>query len=180
MLILEGSDCLGKTTFAKLLLKEADGRERFPTFYSHMSRPNKSFNFWTHYKDMMTIYAVQDRFHLGGIVWHQAIWQGRLEIIEGWLRSIGSMIIVFYASDEQWYRDMIEKDERGNLLPVEEMCRANSNYAGLALVLRDEKPIVDFSFDIKSPNNMARFPDSYIAGQIVSEWFARLRLLEAI
>lgn len=179
MLILEGSDCLGKSTFAKLLLEEADKRQMYPTFYSHMSRPNEVFNFFGHYKDMMTTYAVQDRFHIGGVVWHEAIHQSRMSIIEGWLRSIGSMTFIFYASDLVWYRKRIEEDNRGNLLSIEAMIQANIDYNAIANNRHEVKCIVDRSVDIKKTDMLEpRYLDSYIAKLTIDSWFESLGVLE--
>lgn len=178
MLILEGSDCLGKTTFAKLLSKKCDALELFPTFYSHMSRPNSVFDFFKHYKDMMTRYAIQDRFHLGGIVWHDAISQAQLDIIEGWLHSIGSITVIFYTSDHKWYKERIKNDERGNLLSVETMCVANNVYKSLADDCYIVKSNVNYFFDIKGPDEVVHFPDKMFADMIIKAWFKRLKLLE--
>lgn len=174
MLILEGSDCLGKTTFARTLLGVADAREKFPTFYSHMSRPNSVFDFYTDYLDMMTRYAIQDRFHLGGIVWHNRICQPSLDIIEGWLKGMGSMTFIMFASDHAAYRDMIEKDERGNLLSIDAMVKANFQYEKLAHQGHALKAIVDFGWDISKKG----YPTVELAEQVISEWFKRLILLE--
>ena len=173
MLILEGSDCLGKTTFAKTLLKVADNVGRYPTFYSHMSRPNSKFDFFKDYRDMMSIYAIQDRFHIGGIVWHDAIDKHALSIIEGWLHSIGSMTILFYASDEAWYRKKIEEDDRGNMLSLDCMDRANGVYGMMAEGCYELHPKIDYFFDIK--DNW--YPTEEDAEKIIKEWFDRLEKL---
>ncbi len=189
MLIIEGSDCLGKTTFANLLVSEAAKRvhpisevPRFPIFYSHMSRPNKAFDFFDHYTDMMSKFAVQDRFHIGGIVWHDAIKQPALDIIEGRLRALGSMTIIFYASDLEWYENRIKNDDRGNMLPTDSMISANKWFVDLAKqdLLNGAKPMWDYAYDIKFEfNHDARFPDAEYANHILDKWFERLSLLES-
>ncbi len=184
MLIIEGSDCLGKTTFAKKLLTEAGGyKHKFPTYYSHMSRPNSSFNFFSHYRDMMSKYAIQDRFHLGGIVWHNAISQPRLEILDGQLKALGSMTIIMYASDFNWYRKRIEADDRGNLLSVDDMCMANKEYYLLANEQTDVtlRPVVDFKIDLTplvEESKWPVFPNQLIVQHTIKEWFKRLTELE--
>jgi hypothetical protein len=180
MFILEGSDCLGKSTFAEKFLAEANKLELFPTFYSHMSRPNCTFDFFRHYKDMITDFAVQDRFHLGGIIWHDMIPQPELDIIEGWLRARGSMTMVFYASDEEWYKDQLMKDKRGNLLSIEVMCQANRDYKAMAEGRHEIEVKIDYSQDIKRCGKPVDYPDTLYAGSIVEEWFDRLKLLERL
>lgn len=179
MLILEGSDCLGKTTFAKLLLDEANSRNMYPTFYSHMSRPNSVFDFFLDYKDMITTFAIQDRFHLGGIVWHDAISQAKLEIIEGWLRSVGSMIIVFYTKDHRWFEEKIKNDKRENLLDIDTMLKANKRYVDLVLKYDVLHPIIDTTFNIKSyDDSCPQYPNRNDAKQIIDKWFERLGAYE--
>lgn len=190
MLIIEGSDCLGKTTFANLLVSEAARRykhlteeARFPIFYSHMSRPNSGFDFFDHYTDMMTRFAVQDRFHIGGIVWHNKIKQPALDIIEGRLRALGSMTIIMYASDLEWYEKRLKNDERGNMLSIKNMLNANEWFRNLVHnEIKDNKPIIDYAFDVRSCKgflgNDARYPDAEYANHILDTWFERLSLLE--
>ena len=178
MLILEGSDCLGKSTFANLLLKVADEFERFPTFYSHMGRPNASFDFLHDYKDMMSKYAVQDRFHLGGIVWHDALTDAALSLIEGWLQSIGSLTVVMYASDDVWYNQRLLDDDRGNLLTQEAMMIANDVYTQMATGIARLNPNVYLSWDVKSVmNDSPVYPDESFARKLIQKWFERLELL---
>lgn len=134
MLILEGSDQLGKTTFARLIVKIAaerakiffdsldDGSDSYvpvdtilprPIYYAHMTRPNMAFDFFHHYKDMMSMWAVQDRFHIGGVIWHDdRISARRMRIIESWLTMLGSYTIIFVATDEDWYANFLETARR--------------------------------------------------------------------
>ena len=184
MLIVEGADCLGKTTFIKALMKRANERidiSSFPIFYSHMSRPNSAFDFFEDYKDMITTYAVQDRFHLGGIVWHNAIPQERLEIIEGWLRAIGSITVILYASDIRWYEDWLTKDTRGNLLTEPVIEQANMRYIELANGTDKLRPIVDFAFDIKShAYDEPQFVSKEQIDAILDYWFRRLSVVRSM
>lgn len=180
MLILEGSDCLGKTTFARKLLKVANDLEVFPTFYAHMSRPNCVFDFFDDYFDRITTYAIQDRFHIGGIVWHDAIEQHALSIIDRWLRTVGSITVVIYASDEEWYEDRLRKDERGNLLSLESMCNANKAYGAMVRSEHPLRPNIDFSFNIKAVGLDCRYPGEQFAKFLVDNWFKHLNLLERL
>ncbi|GAG05660.1 unnamed protein product, partial [marine sediment metagenome] len=114
MLIIEGSDCLGKTTLAKkIVLKMME--KGYPTIYSHMGRPNEQlFDFFLDYKKMINPCAVMDRFHLGGLAYHHGkISPPRLEIINAWIRSVGGLIVVLYAGNGIQYRERLKNDERG-------------------------------------------------------------------
>jgi thymidylate kinase len=64
MLIVEGPDGVGKTVLCKKLL------ERLPDhIYSHFSRPPKVFDQYWGWADRVHPLLVQDRFHLGELVY---------------------------------------------------------------------------------------------------------------
>jgi hypothetical protein len=127
MLVIEGGDCLGKTVLAKKIVRKVS-KLGFPVVYSWMTRPNEQlFDFFLDYKKMINHCAVQDRFHLGGLAYHQdKISKDHLQIINSWIRSIGGLIVVLYAEDENRYRERLEHDERGNILSIDLMCRGNN------------------------------------------------------
>jgi hypothetical protein len=134
----------------------------------------------------MSKFAVQDRFHIGGIVWHDAIPQAQLDIIEGRLRALGSMTIVMYASDQAWYEKRIKEDTRGNMLSFESMVGANNLYCHMVTRIDElvTEPIVDYGFDVRSCKGYlgddARYPDAEYANRIIDKWFERLTLLEKL
>jgi hypothetical protein len=180
MLILEGSDCLGKTTFANLLVKMAAEDARYPIYYAHMTRPNKAFNFCSHYKERITKFAVQDRFHIGGIVWHNAISNDALEIIERDLFQTLSQVIVFYTTDRKWFLEKLQSDKRGNLLSIETMLNANNNYYRIAKGGHPLNVKVDFSFNIKSSDGEPTYPGEKEAREILDSWYKNLEILETL
>jgi hypothetical protein len=147
-----------------------------------MSRPNDAFDFFGHYKDMMTKFAVQDRFHLGGIVWHEGrITDASLSIIEGWLQSIGSITVVLFASDDTWYNQRLLDDDRGNMLSHEAMVKANDVYARMAIKKHYLNPAVRYAWDVKPVMaSVPTYPDEAFARSIILNWFERLELLEKL
>lgn len=64
MLIIEGSDAVGKTTLCHELVAKLPRH-----MYSHLSRPAPKFNKYWDYVDRMNQYLVQDRYHLSEIVY---------------------------------------------------------------------------------------------------------------
>jgi hypothetical protein len=124
-------------------------------------------------------YAVQDRFHLGGIVWHHRIEQSRLEYIEGWLKSRGSIVVVLYASDEDWYDKRISEDERGNLLSIQTMCDANREFKYMVEDKHELSVNIDFAWDLKSVDyNEPFYPDEVFIEMVLENWMCKLSLLE--
>lgn len=153
-LIIEGSDNLGKTTFAKKLIRYVWDHDKYPVMYSWMTRPNEAtFDFFESYKMMINPYTIQDRFHLGAIAYHEnKISAEHLNWIEEWIRDIGGFVVLLYAKDEQWYKEHIVKDNRGNLLANEILCKANSAFTRMAYGNHTLRPDIKFKFDVSDGN----------------------------
>lgn len=178
MLIIEGSDCLGKTTLAKKIVKKVS-EMGYPVVYSWMTRPNEQiFDFFLDYKKMINPCAVQDRFHLGGLAYHSnRIFPRQLQIINGWIRSVGGLIVVLYAGDEEKYEQRIRKDERENLLSWPILCKGNDFFKKYAF-----SGDYNFSFDILPFGSYdscchANFVNDEDVEIIVREWINRRELL---
>jgi thymidylate kinase len=180
MLLIEGSDCLGKTIFAKKIVRYVSNRG-LPVSYGWMTRPNESlFDFFLDYKDLIHPYTVQDRLHFSGMAYHDnKISPVQLQIINSWIRSVGGIIVIFYASSEKFYEQRIRKDNRGNILSWPALCRANTFYKEYVQKGGD----YDCAFDIISENEMyhneqVSFVDDKWVEIIASDWIARRELLE--
>jgi len=179
MLVIEGSDCLGKTTLAKAIVRKVS-EMGIPVVYSWMTRPNEDkFDFFHAYKDMLNPCAVQDRFHLGGLAYHKdKISSWRLQIINAWIRSIGGLIVVLYAADEEWYEQRIRADERENILSWPIMCQGNTFFKKYA-----RTGDVDYSFNILPElcydefNGKPMFISDADIDELINEWISRRREL---
>lgn len=147
MLIIEGSDCLGKTTFAKKIVRYVMDHDKYPCMYSWMTRPNEdTFDFFESYKMIINPYTVQDRFHLGGVCYHSGkISTEHLNKIEDWIYEMGGFIVVLYASSEDWYKKWIDKDQRGNLLANPILCKANSIFKNIGCSAPRHHPFYSFN-----------------------------------
>jgi len=191
MLIVEGADCLGKTTAINTMRKMCKDWNP-PVLYSHMGRPNEDiFDFCDDYNSLMTINTIQDRFHLGGIVWHQRITEENLRMIEARLCLVGSVIVIFYCSDHRWYEKRIKQDKRGNLLDVDVIIEANMQYH--LMVNKDiilpgpwpgGQPILpeyDFAWDLKSINmTEPAYPDEDVMKVWLNLWRKRRKVANGI
>lgn len=170
MLIIEGSDNLGKTTAAKALVKLAAGHGRYPVRYSHMSRPNDTFDFLHDYQDISSKFAVQDRFHLGGLVWHkEKIGRDALKVIEGRLQALGSLCVIMYTSDAAWYKDHLKLHAKPELFDHEKLIVANEHYQALA----EHVAWHDYVFDVRD----GKYPGLTEFGQWIQTWYRRLELI---
>jgi len=172
-LIIEGSDNLGKTTFAKKLVRYIWDHDKYPVMYSWMTRPNETtFDFFKSYKMMLNPYTVQDRFHLGALAYHKDKISGEsLNWMDEWIRDIGGFIILFFASDEDWYKEHIAEDKRGNLLASEILCRANSIFTQIAFGHHLLHPKVNYRFDISE----GQFISDKVVKMIAEHWIKQRR-----
>lgn len=137
MLIFEGADNLGKTTAARSLCLP----------YQKMGRPPESFNFHTHYLPLINPAAVQDRFHLGSLAWHSGVMtEPHLRDIEKWLLQAGSVVVIFYAEDEDWYRSHLQLSDREQLFSVDGILAGNKVFKDIVHHSHELNPRYDFAF----------------------------------
>ena len=183
MFILEGADNLGKTTAAKVLVEQAakhaahfrDKKRHIirPIRYAHMTRQNEAFDFFEDYQDMISVHAVQDRFHLGALVWHDGVMdQHRLRIIEGWLACIGSYTVIFFAECDEFYRELLKKSERDEMFNIDTIIHANRQYREMVYGSHPMTPYFD-TFWPMTENKM--WPDHEQIQQWLEAWFQRLQ-----
>ncbi len=195
MLIIEGADCLGKTTAAQKIVamheearnydaaicNETGQNPEIPLIqYKHMGRPDEeTFDFFNDYTSMMDPYSVQDRFHLGGIIWHvNKITAATLKIIEGRLLSKAAFIIVFYCSDYRWYLEKLKDDKRGNLFDPDTIIEANHEYIKMARGNHKLQPYIDDVWDLKQPYGAIEYPSDEVLKGWYDRWIERLVLLD--
>jgi len=172
-LIIEGSDDLGKTTFAKKLIRYVWDHDKYLVMYSWMTRPNEdTFDFYNDYAILINPWTIQDRFHLGAIAYHEnKITAEHLNHIDGWIRDAGGLVVLFYAEDEKWYKEHLAKDKRGNLLANEVLCKANSIFTQIATNRHPLRPKFSYAFDISG----GQFVEDKFVELIAGCWIARRR-----
>lgn len=169
MLILEGPDHVGKTTFAKLLVSFAVDAG-IPAYYAHMTRPPKGFDFYSHYVDRMSAFAVQDRFHLGARVYHSnELPDERLRMLNARLTLMGSMTVVMFQDNEAEYECRLREQPKieGEMFPIARLMEVNRIFGAIAKnpSFHGVDEVLDVSF---------YFPGAVHAQRIVREWKKRL------
>ncbi len=101
MLIVEGTDGVGKTTLCRRLL------DRLPTHvYAHFTRLPAGFDYYWGYADRAGADVVQDRFHLSEVAYAAAC--GRpcgltpdlYALVDARLRALGAFTVVVLADPE--------------------------------------------------------------------------------
>lgn len=184
MLIFEGSDCVGKTTAARRCVELVqnilddnpnDDVFGYPIRYQHMTRQNSRFNFFTHYRDMLSMYAVQDRFHIGALVWHEGVMcEASLRVIEGWLAALGTFTVIFTAEDDDWYKYFLESKDTPQLFDTATLIKANDRYREMVAGIYEPRPYFDANIVVGHDT----WPTDAILLGILRRWFERVRYAE--
>lgn len=100
MIIVEGPDCVGKTTFAKKLASSTQLAMK-GYIYKHFSRLPQGFNYYWGYIENAAPKSVQDRFHMSEIAYSYARGEEespldpqRYRMVDGYLRGRGDFTVL--------------------------------------------------------------------------------------
>lgn len=167
MLIIEGSDNLGKTT-AALAMRKLVSHWNPPIMYCHMTRPNlQRFDFCYDYFPHIRKHAIQDRFHLGALAYQPSrITLANLMLVETALLDVHSRIVVFFTSDIDWYTAQLNSDTREQMYDIKTMLKVNAIYQQIAEGTHPLTPLVHESIDIKN----GQYPNKETLDGIVLRW----------
>lgn len=132
MIIVEGTDLVGKTTLCKKLA------DMYALPYRHMSKPGDGFDFVWSYQQAMERHTVQDRFHLGELAYGETIYGCRqtkegLHLVEAYLARVGAVVIVVTASEEWLGRHLTEEQflRRDEMFTLGQVVRVNAYFHNL-------------------------------------------------
>lgn len=149
-IVLEGPDCIGKTTAAEKLREMTDLEVR------HMGVPPYDFDYANDYFRTFDRNkpAIYDRLHLGALVY--GVW-GRLHPTDGfhydsWLAAVRSIsanavVILMYAENDQWYKNHLKNvwDKESEEFSGHDLIGVNERYRFLTKFrLLGFDPLVDF------------------------------------
>lgn len=173
MFILEGADLVGKTTLAKRILERPVMQHRGYT-YAHLSRPPCGFDHYWDYIGMMNRHVVQDRFHMGELVYRSVLKQDTpltpymIRLIDAQLRLIGAYTVIVIAT-----RDMIKAraKQRAEPLDVEQIIRINDAYQ-LDVTLQ-----IDWAKKLYIDGDGAT---DFMVDKLVEEYIARQDTIDAV
>lgn len=180
MIILEGADCTGKTTLAQMLAEKvsamrggnAEGRD-WRVFYRHMSRPAPDFDHVGGYLDVSA--RVQDRYHLGAIVYGAIIGGGsfptaaRMRVVQRYLRWQGCMTVIMHA-DRDALKKRLVASTKAEMYSVDDILDANDAYRALIRQSNRGERYCDSSIDTSQ-----EWPRGDVAQSLIEVWSQRWR-----
>jgi len=106
MLIVEGTDLLGKTTLCEELRKRINARSEARYTYEHFSKLPKNWLYYWDYIPHMRRRIVMDRFHMSEIAYRWARGEDQVlssetyRILDGRLRTLGAYTVVVVGTGE--------------------------------------------------------------------------------
>jgi hypothetical protein len=185
MLLIEGSDQTGKTTLAQKLVARAAEHPHhhgFATYYSHMTRPPADWDYTTDYVLRAQPFAIQDRFHLGGIVYGDIIRGGTkitpesLRWIEAHMALQGSFVVVLRATDDVMVKRLAAQPaDRKEMYNPEYILKANIGFSTLIEGTHASlQPHIDMVFTAEAVDE---YPTDKDVDAILEAWFHRLRVV---
>jgi thymidylate kinase len=176
MLIIEGADCVGKTTLAKKLLRVLDNH-----VYAHFTRLPSGFDYYWGYVERMSVNIVQDRFHLSEIVYSRVrgvespLTPELYRLVDAQVRLRAGYTILITA-DEGLVR---KRWDKGQMYNIDDTLRAVSLYNDLTEVRLGFGDFSDYTPDIDAYYHCTEgnpYVPDYIIDQMVNDYYRRLHL----
>jgi thymidylate kinase len=177
-LIIEGADQCGKTTLAHKLVELTS--KTYPTFYAHMSRPPETWDYYDDYLLRAQMFAVQDRFHYGGLVYADVrrggtkITSQMLRLLESHLDLQGTVRVVLTAEPdllEKRVRASFVGKERKEMYDLPTILEVNRTFQELADGVRYKNCRPDFVIKLEDDHPFVMQSE---LEEIANEWLTRL------
>lgn len=137
MLIVEGSDLMGKTELCKKLIEKIQAHG-FPIIPQHFGLLENSWDFCEMYLKYMNRRTIMDRFIMSEVVYGNVIREkSRItpeiyRILDSHLRLQGSVTVVIIAEDDWLYRQISERyDKRDEKFSRDQILEVNRGFNDL-------------------------------------------------
>jgi len=177
MIIIEGSDQLGKTTLARklsiqlssVLYGDEDHTERV---YRHMTRPPDGFDHLTGYVERVGPH-VWDRFHLGALAYGRLTGNGgcpnprQMLWVQRYLRWQGAIVIVMHA-DRWWLKEHLDST-REEMYSKQTILDVNDIFVMISRSSNHGEKYCDFSIDVTD----GAWPNEQTVEMLVNTWRER-------
>lgn len=159
MIIIEGADGVGKTTLAKALATALELSTESQIKVRNMTRPDEGFDHMAGYMGLVGKH-IQDRFHLGSLVYGQMIGApggtatpSQMRLVQRYLRWRGVVTVVLHCQRDT-LKARLRGDAKDEMYDEQTILSANDAYRGLLHCSNNGEPWQDLALDVTD-----RWPD---------------------
>lgn len=153
MLIVEGSDCVGKTSLCNELIKQLNSRG-YPVIPQHFGLLPSNWNYYDDYLPFMNTRTVMDRFIMSEVVYGHVIRNGTklspelYRRLDAHLRLQGSVTVVVTAND-YWMRQQLDAKmaSRQEVFNADQIMTVNHAFYDFVNCRRDNDECPDWAID---------------------------------
>lgn len=156
MIIVEGTDLIGKTTMCRELLLH------YPYVYRHFTKLPDSWRYPHDYKEHVAVKVVQDRFHMSHIAYQSAIC-GQYSLnkssyadIDEWVAGVQGRTIILTAGEE-FIRKQWRTHQRPEMFDLATILRANEIYVEILDGLASFPCAWDIHLHLDAPYTSTQF-----------------------
>lgn len=182
MLIIEGTDMVGKTTLCKALVKKMNGMG-FPHVYRWFSKLPDCWDYYHDYLPNIAEHVVQDRFHMSEVAYRLARHEmPRLDaetyrLIDAKIRLVGGFTVVITAPDS-FLKGQWEKLAEREMHTLDQIIEVNHFFQENAKGLKGcHKPDIDFHYHM---NGLYPGEDTKFMEMVCGMYLLRLNRLAAL
>lgn len=175
MIIIEGADNVGKTTLAQKLaelMARHFGKQEWRAHYRHMTRPPPDFDHVSGYFEGVGS-VVQDRYHLGAIVYGMMLGRGGYPDAQGmrhvqrYLAWRGALVVVM-TSNRDSLRERLRKSTKQEMYEQGVILAANDCFRALSTQHNQGAPYCDRVIDVTDG-----WPGQAEEELLMAEWRSR-------
>lgn len=137
MIIIEGTDLLGKTTLANALVRKLN-RAGLPHVYSHFSKLADSWHIYHHYIPFIQRNVVMDRFYMSRCAYGQALKNQAVidldtyRMLDAKVRLVGGLHVLLTASDDYIRHNWDRYSSRGEMYNLDAVQSVNDTFMRFA------------------------------------------------
>ena len=157
MLIVEGTDLVGKTTLCKTLVERLNAQGH-GHIYAHFSRLPKNHDFLYGYLERASPRIVQDRFHMSEPVYayvrneQTPLKPERYRLIDGYLRQLSAYTVVITCTADELFHYRYERHAEREMYRVDQVIKANDGFQQMISEQTDYRPDWDHLITVNVEN----------------------------
>lgn len=164
MIVVEGTDNLGKTTLCNALVKEINARG-LPHVYTHFGKLSDSFDRVWDYLPHMNPCVVMDRFYMSRQAYGKALKNQRTlnfeqyRLLDAWLRMHRGYTVLVVASDDRLKDDWLGDRGKPELYTLDQAVKVNAQFKKCRSLLECD---IDYYIELDLSDDEIEWPSNHV------------------